>query len=112
MISTILSDRAAVSSEGIKVDTGAVSGLNRIAARLSPGAISESNSSHLPPSEASPVAKPVTFPLGRLSRAAGDGVGDGRKDDRDRPRLPLDGSGRRGAVCHNDVGLQAEARCS
>ena len=40
-----------------------------IAARLSPGAISESNSSHLPPSEASPVAKPVTFPLGRLSRA-------------------------------------------
>jgi hypothetical protein len=40
-----------------------------IAARLSPGAISESSSSHLPPSEGSYKAKPVTFPLGRLSRA-------------------------------------------
>src|SRR6516164_7479844 len=39
-----------------------------IAARLSPGAISESISSHLPPSEASKVAKPVTFPPGWLSR--------------------------------------------
>ena len=35
MVGAILSDRAAVSSEGIKVDTGAVSGLNMIAARLS-----------------------------------------------------------------------------
>ena len=76
-----------------------------IAARLSPGAISESSSSHLPPSEGSLTAKPVMFPLGRLSRAT----------------MPLAmGSataaktigGRRGAVCHNDVGLQAEARCS
>jgi hypothetical protein len=50
-IGTILSDRAAVSSEGILTDTGAVSGLNMIATRLSPGAISESSSSHLPPSE-------------------------------------------------------------
>src|SRR6516165_12776652 len=40
-----------------------------IAARLSPGAISESSSSHFPPSEASKVAKPVTFPLGRSSRS-------------------------------------------
>jgi hypothetical protein len=40
-----------------------------IAARLSPGAISESNSSHLPPSDGSKLAKPVTFPLGRSSRA-------------------------------------------
>jgi hypothetical protein len=40
-----------------------------IAARLSPGAISESNSSHLPPNVASKMAKPVMFPLGRLSRS-------------------------------------------
>jgi hypothetical protein len=53
MIGPILSDRAAVSNEGIKVDTRAVSGLNMIAARLSPGAISESSSSHLPASEGS-----------------------------------------------------------
>ena len=50
-----MSDRAAVSSEGIKVDTGAVSGLNMIAARFNPGAISESSLSHLPPSETSPL---------------------------------------------------------
>jgi hypothetical protein len=40
-----------------------------IAARFSPGAISESSSSHLPPNVASWVAKPVTFPPGRSSRA-------------------------------------------
>jgi hypothetical protein len=40
-----------------------------IAASLSPGAISESSSSHLPPSVASKLAKPVMFPLGRPSRA-------------------------------------------
>jgi hypothetical protein len=39
-----------------------------MAACLSPGAISESSSSHLPPSEASKKAKPVTFPPGRSSR--------------------------------------------
>jgi hypothetical protein len=44
-------------------------GLNMMAARLSPGAISESNSSHLPPSVASKLLKPVTFPLGRSSRS-------------------------------------------
>ena len=38
-----------------------------IAARLSPGAISESSSSHLPPSVASKLAKPVIFPPGWLS---------------------------------------------
>jgi hypothetical protein len=64
MIGATLSERAAVSNEGIKVDTRAVSGLNMIAARLSPGAISESSSSHLPPSEASKLAKPVMFPPG------------------------------------------------
>ena len=40
-----------------------------IAARLRPGAISESSSSHLPASVASKSAKPVTFPPGRSSRA-------------------------------------------
>ena len=65
-----MSDRVAVSSEDVKINGGgASSGLNMIAARLSPGAISESNSSHLPPSEASKLAKPVMFPLGRSSRA-------------------------------------------
>jgi hypothetical protein len=39
-----------------------------IAARLSPGAISESSSSHLPPSVASKRPKPVMFPPGWLSR--------------------------------------------
>src|SRR6516165_4044789 len=40
--------------------------------------------------------------------AAGDGIARARKDDRDRPRLPLEGNGRRGRVCHYDVGLQAD----
>ena len=39
-----------------------------IAARLSPGAISESSSSHLPASEGSKRAKPVVFPPGWFSR--------------------------------------------
>ena len=38
MIGSTLSDRAAVSSEGIKADATAVSGLNMNAARLRPGA--------------------------------------------------------------------------
>jgi hypothetical protein len=33
-----------------------------IAARLNPGAISESSSSHLPPNVGSKLAKPVMFP--------------------------------------------------
>jgi len=41
--------------------------LNIMVARLSPGAVSESSSSHLPPSVASKTAKPVTFPLALLS---------------------------------------------
>jgi hypothetical protein len=68
MIGSTLSDRAAASNEGIKIDTGLMSGLNIMAARLSPGAISESNSSHLPASVASKLPKPVTFPPGWLSR--------------------------------------------
>jgi hypothetical protein len=39
------------------------------ATRLSPGAISESNSTHLPPIVASKLAKPVMFPPGRSSRS-------------------------------------------
>ena len=94
-----------------KLDAGDVSGLNMIATRLSPGVISESSSSHLPPSVGSKLAKPVMFPPGRSSRAtmpAGDGVGRARKDDRYRPRLPLEGDGRRGPACYDDVGLQAD----
>ena len=40
--------------------------------------------------------------------AAGDRIAHGRKDDRDRPRLTLDGSGRPGRDCHDDVGSQAD----
>src|SRR5262249_16489818 len=110
MIGTTLSDRAAVSNEGIKIDTGAVSGLNMMAARLSPGAISESSSSHLPPSEASLVAKPVMFPPGRLSRGTmplATGSPTLANTDRDRPRIALDGSGHRGRACQDGVGLKA-----
>jgi hypothetical protein len=68
MIGTTLSDRAAVSTEGLKADAVTTSGLNMIAARVSPGVISESSSSHLPPSVTSKVAKPVVFPLGMQTR--------------------------------------------
>jgi hypothetical protein len=40
--------------------------------------------------------------------AACDGIDHVREDDRDRPRRPLGGSGCRGPVCHDDVGLQAD----
>src|SRR6516225_4828031 len=41
--------------------------------------------------------------------AGGNGVGDAHKDDRDRPRLPLEGKGRYGrAHWHDDVGLHAD----
>ena len=66
-IGSTLSDRAAASNEGRKYDPppGAVSGLNMTAARLTPGAISVSNSSHLPAIDASRLMKPVIFPPGR-----------------------------------------------
>ena len=64
MISSTSSDRAAVSSEGIKIETGPVSGLNMMAARLSPGAISESSSSHLPPNETAEIVQEVPDLLG------------------------------------------------
>src|SRR5215471_5681764 len=40
--------------------------------------------------------------------ALGDGIAHAHKDDWDRPRLPLEGNGRRGRVCQDDVGLQAD----
>ena len=82
-----------------------------IAARLSPGAISESSSSHLPPSVAFQVGEAGDVPARAVEPrddAAGDGVGHGHKDDRDRLRLPLEGSGRRGPRLSDDVGLQAD----
>ena len=80
-----------------------------IAARLSPGAIEQLK----------PLASQRGFqggeagdlPTGTVEPrddAAGDGVAHVRKDDRDRPRLPLEGNRRRGRVCQDDVGLQAD----
>ena len=90
MVGTTLSDRAAVSNEVTKADWGAVSGLNMIAARFRPGAISEGSSSH----EAGDVPTRAVEPR---DDAAGDGIAQVRKHDRDGQRLPLDGNGARGA---------------
>src|ERR1700730_6062663 len=70
-IGATLSDRAAASNAGRKYDPppGVVSGLNMIAARLTPGAISVSSSSHLPAIVASWLLKPVRFPTGRARLA-------------------------------------------
>ena len=46
---------------------------------------------------------------GRSSRATmplATGVDHARKADRDRPRFPLEGNGRHGRACQDDVGLQ------
>ena len=40
--------------------------------------------------------------------AGGNGIDHANEDDRDRPRLPLEGNGRRGIACHDDVGLQSD----
>src|SRR5262249_26018448 len=40
--------------------------------------------------------------------AAADGIAHAREDDRDRPRLSLEGKGRRGPACQDDVGLQTD----
>ena len=40
--------------------------------------------------------------------AAGDGIACARKDDRDRPRLPLESSDRQGPACHDNVRLQGD----
>jgi hypothetical protein len=47
-------------------------------------------------------------PVERRDEAAGDGVARAKKDDRDRPRLSLEGNGRRGRACQDDVWLQAD----
>jgi hypothetical protein len=41
----------------------------------------------------------ILIPVSPDADALDDGVAQGRKDDRDRPCLPLDGSGRRGRAC-------------
>src|SRR6516162_11786192 len=102
MIGTTLSDRAAISSEGIKADAVAVSGLNMIATRFSPGAISESSSSHFASQRGFETGEAGDVPTRAVEPrddVLGDGVGHTRKDDRDRPSLPLDGNGRRGPEC-------------
>jgi hypothetical protein len=40
--------------------------------------------------------------------AAGNGITRVREDDWDRPRFPLEGKGRQGRACQDDVGLQAD----
>jgi hypothetical protein len=111
MIGATLSDRPAVSNDGIKDDAVAVAGLKMIAARFSPGAISESNSSHLPPSEASKAAKPVAFPPGRSSRATMLLATGSLRFPKTIGIVRVSRSGgQRSArpVCQNDVGLQAD----
>jgi hypothetical protein len=44
----------------------------------------------------------------RRDDTADDGIAHARKDDRDRPRLPLEGNGRRGPAHKDDVGFQAD----
>jgi hypothetical protein len=63
--------RAAAPNEPRKYDPppGAVSGLNIIAARVSPGATSVNSSSHLPPIAASTLMNPVMLPPGRAKPA-------------------------------------------
>ena len=81
------------------------------AARLSPGAISESSSSHFASQRGFETGEAGDVPTRAVEPrddAAGDGVGRARKNDRDRPRLPLDGNGRRGPTYQDDVGLQAD----
>src|SRR5262252_8180595 len=55
--------------------------------------------------EAGDVPAPAIEPR---DEAAGDGIGHAYKDDRDRPRLPLEGSGRWDRACQDDVGLEAD----
>src|SRR6516162_4613688 len=71
------------------------------------------------PEQLKPLASQRGFEVGEASdvptrtveprnEAADDGVAHARKDDRDRPRLPLEGKNRRSRVCEDDVGLQAD----
>ena len=81
-----------------------------IAARLSPGAISESSASHLPPSVGSKLAKPVMFPPGgraggrcrwRRGRPRSQRRSGSSASPAGGQRLPVCG-------CYDDVGLQAD----
>src|SRR6516164_8432494 len=57
------------------------------------------------------VAEAGDIPTGAVEPrddAAGDGLAHARKDDRDCPRLLLEGNGRRGRACQDDVGLQTD----
>ena len=104
VIGSTLSDRAAASTTGRKNDPppGAVSGLNMMATRLTLGAMSVSNSSHLPANEVSKLMKPVGFPPGRAKLATNPGadrVPDRYEYDRDRLCLPLYRSGHGGGAC-------------
>ena len=54
------------------------------------------------------IGRGILLGLERRHEATSDGIAHARKDDRDRPRLALDGSGRRGRACQDDVGLQAD----
>ena len=81
-----------------------------IAARLSPGAISKSSSKPLSSQRGFQVGETGDVPARAVEPsddAAGDGIAHARKDYWDRPRLPLEGNGRRGPCCYDDVGLRA-----
>ena len=56
---------------------------------------------------ASRLAKPVTFPLGRSSRATMPLATGSPTFAKTIGIVPLDGNGPRGRACHDDVGLQA-----
>src|SRR5271166_1511066 len=80
-----------------------------LAARLTPGAISVSNSSHLLPISATSPMNPVSARAGQARNEPGaDRVADDHKYDRDRPRLPLECSGHRSRACEDHVGLQVD----
>ena len=90
MIGATLSDRAAVSNEGILADMAAVSGLNMIWGPLEPGRDLREQLKPLASQRGFEESEACDVPArGVKSRddAAGDGIGCGRKDDRDRPRV-------------------------
>jgi hypothetical protein len=62
MIGVSLSDRAAASNDGLSRYGSGVGIEHDGCPAFRPGAISDSNSSHLPPSVVSKAAKPVMFP--------------------------------------------------
>jgi hypothetical protein len=87
-----------------EIETTVTEPLGVMAARLSPGAISESSSSHLPPSEAFVGGEAGDVPIrpvkpGAMPPATGSPAC--RKDDRDRPRLPLKAAVADGRVCQD-----------